>query len=108
MEVYYKDLISKEATLEDLVDNLALVVQGADELAESMGEGILEEHKAEIATRLQRLKWRCRNIRQQAINSAFETDKLVHEYPYSSIGLALAAGFGLAFVASRMLSRRRH
>ena len=37
MELYYRDLISKDASLEKLVDNLMLVVQGAEEFAEATG-----------------------------------------------------------------------
>jgi len=36
-ELYYKDLISEDASLEKLVDDLMLLVQGANELAEAAG-----------------------------------------------------------------------
>ena len=38
MEVYYKELISADASLDKLVDELTRVVQGADELAEALSQ----------------------------------------------------------------------
>lgn len=92
MELYYKDLISKDASLEKLVDNLMLVVQGVDEFAQAAGAGLSPEQKGEIATRLQRLKEGCRRIEQHAISSALAVEKVVRQYPYSSAGFAFAAG----------------
>ena len=51
MEVYYKDFISEETSLEKLVDDLARVVQGADELAQASGVHLPEEKRREITTR---------------------------------------------------------
>ena len=92
MEVYYKNLISKDASLEKLVDDLLQVVQGADELAQAAGERLPEEHKQEIASRLQRLKEGCNRARQHAIGSAQATDKLLRQYPYWLAGAAFAFG----------------
>ena len=103
MELYYKDLISKEASLEKLVDDLMLVVQGADELAQAAGANIGEVDKEEIASRLQRLKEGCQRLQRRAIASAHAADKLVRRYPYSTAGFAFA--FGL--LAARCFQRKR-
>jgi len=103
MELYYKDLISEEASLEDLVDNLMLVVQGAEEFAEAAGAGLAEEPKEELKTRLQQLKDGCRRIKQHAVASALTTDKVMRQYPYSSLGFAFAAGL----LAGLVVGRRR-
>ena len=102
MELYYKDLISEEASLEKLVDDLMLLVQGANEFAEAAGATLVAKPE-EIASRLQRLKEGCRRLRNQAVSSARATDKVLHDYPYSSIGFAFAAGLlvGLLFKRSR-------
>jgi ElaB/YqjD/DUF883 family membrane-anchored ribosome-binding protein len=92
MELYYKDLISKEASLEKLVDNLMLLVQGADEFAEAAGASLGDESKAEIRTRLQRIKEGCRQIKDQTVAGAQATDRLLRRYPYSSLGFAFAVG----------------
>jgi len=99
MEVYYKDLISKDATLEKLVDDLLQVVQGADELAQASPEHCKEE----ITSRLQRLKEGCNRVRQQAIDSAQATDKVLREYPYWVAG----AAFGLGLIAGAFIFRNR-
>lgn len=101
MEVYYKDLISKETSLEKLVDDLVLLVQGTDECAEGAGAALTTEQKQEITEKLHRIKESCRWIRRQAIGGAVATDKAVREYPYSSLGIA----FGTGLVAGGLIMR---
>ena len=101
MEVYYKDLISEDASLEALVDNLTRVVQGADEFAEAATEGAREPQKAEMRTRLERLKAACRRVKSQAMAGARAADKTLHEYPYSSLGFAFSCGLLAGTLAAR-------
>ncbi len=102
MELYYKDLISEDASLEKLVDNLMLVVQGVDEFAQVAGAGLTLEEKGEITSRLQRLKEGCRRLEKHAVASALAVRKVVRQYPYSSAGFAFAAGI----LAGRLLKKR--
>src|SRR5689334_13793016 len=103
MELYYKDLISEDASLEKLVDDLMMVVQGADEFVQAAGAALGGEQKQEITTRLQKLKESCRRIQGQAVDSALAMDKLLHQYPYSSVGFA----FALGLLAGGYIKRRR-
>jgi ElaB/YqjD/DUF883 family membrane-anchored ribosome-binding protein len=96
MEVYYKQLISKEASLEKLVDELTRVVQGADELAEAAGAHLTQEASKEMRSCLEQLKESCNRIKEHALAGAVATDKAVRRYPYSSIGIA----FGLGLVTA--------
>ena len=92
MELYYKDLISEDASLERLVDDLMLVVQGANEFAEAAGANLTQIKREEIHSRLQRLKESCHKIKEQAVAGAMATDKVVRDHPYSSLGFAFAFG----------------
>src|SRR5207245_2086939 len=92
MELYYKDLISEEASLEKLVDDLMLVVQGADEFVQAAGLALGQQPKAEIASRLERLRESCLRAKERAYAGARATDKLVRQHPYSSLGLAFTVG----------------
>ena len=103
MELYYKDLISEEASLDKLVDDLMLLVQGADEVADAAGARIVGLPKEEITTRLAKLKESCRRAKQDAVACARATDKLFRHYPYSSLGIAFASGM----LIGAMLNRRR-
>ena len=103
MELYYKDLISEDSSLEKLVDDLMLVVQGAEEFAQAAGANLNGPGKEEIRSRLARLKERCRNLKRQTVATALAADKVVRQYPYSGLGLA----FGLGLVAGALLIRRR-
>src|SRR5215471_5778835 len=103
MELYYKDLISEVASLEKLVDELLLVVQGAEGVAEIAGAALEPEQKHELTGRLQRLKEACGRLKTHARSSAIAADKVLRDYPYSSAGFAFA--FGL--LAGALLFRRR-
>ena len=103
MELYYKDLISEDASLEKLVDDLMMVVQGADEFAQAAGAALGGQATHEITTRLERLKENCRRIEKQAVDSALAVDKVLHQYPYSSVGFA----FALGLLAGGYIKRRR-
>ena len=103
MELYYKDLISKDSSLEKLVDDLMLVVQGADEFAQAAGAGLGELDKEEVTSGLRRLKLGYQSLRQHAITGALAADKLMRRYPYSTAGFAFAFGV----LAARLLRPRR-
>ena len=103
MELYYKDLISKDASLEKLVDDLMLLVQGANDFVEAAGAGLAPQPKEEVTNRLRQLKEGCRRLQQQALDSARATDKIVRKYPYSSFG----AAFALGLLAGTLIRSRR-
>ena len=103
MELYYKDLISTEGSLEKLVDDLMLVVQGVGAFAEAAGAYIPDAEYEELRTRLERLREGCRRIKQHAVDGAVATDKVLHRYPYSFTGFA----FGLGLLAGAIAKRYR-
>ena len=103
MELYYKDLISKDSSLEKLVDDLMLVVQGAKDFAEANGAHLEQGEKEELHTRLQQLKLSYQRVRQHAIEGALAADKLLRRYPYSTAGIAFAIGL----FAGGFLRRKR-
>ena len=102
MELYYKDLISKEASLEKLVDDLMLVVQGAEEYAQAAGVDLPGHKKEEIRSRLERLKDGCRRIAEHTQATAKAADKVVRRYPYSS----LVSAFVFGLLIGKILDRR--
>lgn len=99
MEVYFRELISEEASLEKLVSDLERIVQGADDFAKAIGVDITAYPRTEVALRLQRLKDRCRQLNHQIAAKARATNKLVHEKPYTFVAgallLGIVAGIGL-------------
>src|SRR6516165_10545877 len=92
MELYYKDLISKDSSLEKLVDDLMLVVQGAEEFAQAAGANLGELEKAEITSRLQQIKIGCQRLREHAVAGAAAADRVMRRYPYSAAGVAFVLG----------------
>jgi ElaB/YqjD/DUF883 family membrane-anchored ribosome-binding protein len=102
MELYYKNLISEEASLERLVDDLMLVVQGADEFTQTSGL-LSGPKKEEIRSHLEQLKEHCLELKHRALATAHATDKALRHHPYSSFGFA----FALGFIAAWLLKRQR-
>lgn len=100
MELYFKDLISKEESLEDLVENLMKVVQGAEEFVESNGAD-LKGSKEELINRLARLKERCHRLSEYAAGRARAADRAMRRHPYSSLGFAFAAGLVVGVLVAR-------
>ena len=105
MELYYKDLISKDASLDKLVEDLNRVVQGADEWAQKAGLDKQNPETREILTRLERLKENCRRVKEQAVAGAQATDKMMRRHPYSAAGIAF--GFGLIIAGAWCFYRSR-
>ncbi len=103
MELYYKDLISEDASLDKLVDDLMLVVQGASEIAEAAGSHLDPEQNAAIRSKIQAIKEGCNQIKDHAMSGMRATDKLLRRYPYSSIGFA----FGLGILTALTFQRGR-
>jgi ElaB/YqjD/DUF883 family membrane-anchored ribosome-binding protein len=103
MEVYFKELISKDTSLEKIVDDLERVVQGADNLAKSLGVNLADAPQSEIALRLRQLKERCLQIKLDLIETAQATDRLVHKNPYPFMGVAIVLGM---FIGARVGVRK--
>ena len=102
MELYYRDLISSDASLDKLVDDLMRVVQGANDLADAVGANLDPETRRELTTRLERLKGRCAQLRRQARKTAVAVDKVIHRHPYSSAGF----GFAIGVLVGALVRRR--
>lgn len=92
MEVYFKELISKEASLEKIVDDLERVVQGVDDFAKSIGPNVADYPHTEIAQRLQRIKQTCQRMNREIVSGAQATDRAVRANPYPFLWGALLVG----------------
>jgi ElaB/YqjD/DUF883 family membrane-anchored ribosome-binding protein len=92
MELYFKDLISEEASLEKLVDDLENVVQGADEFAHAVEGNLPAQSRDKVAGHLDRLKTHYRRLKEQTLTGARATDRLLRLHPYSFVGVAFAVG----------------
>jgi ElaB/YqjD/DUF883 family membrane-anchored ribosome-binding protein len=92
MEVYFKDLISKEKSVDQLVDDLSLVVQG---------ENLSEKSRAEINSLLERLKTSYQLWKNRTAVGAQATDKFLRQNPYAFIGGGIALGLIIGFAIRR-------
>ncbi len=101
MELYFKDLISKDASLEQLVDDLTRVVHGAEDLASTLDATFPPESRGEIDSRLVRLKDNCQRIRAAIITRVKDTDRALRASPYRSAGIAAFAGLALGLMLGK-------
>jgi ElaB/YqjD/DUF883 family membrane-anchored ribosome-binding protein len=105
MELYYKDLISEDTSLEKLVDDLMLAVQGTDKLIATAGNSLDPERKQEILSHLRRLQDYGMEIKRRAVATARQTDQILRRHPYPSIGVALVAGVFTGLLIQRALGK---
>ena len=105
MELYFKDLISKDASLEKLVDDLTWIVHGAEDLASTLAPQLPPESRAEINSRLDRLKDNCLHLRAVIVARAKKTDLALRASPYCAAGIAALAGFALGLTLGRRRQR---
>jgi ElaB/YqjD/DUF883 family membrane-anchored ribosome-binding protein len=103
MELYFKDLISEEASLEKLVDDLSRVVQGADDYALAVGANVSEHARDEVVGRLNSLKQNYLRLKQKTMSGACATDRLLRANPYSSLAITFALGL---IVGGKWLRKR--
>jgi ElaB/YqjD/DUF883 family membrane-anchored ribosome-binding protein len=94
MEVYFKDLISKEKSVDQLVDDLSLVVQG---------ENLSEKSRAEINSLLERLKNSYQLWKSRTAGGAYATDRFLRRNPYAFIG----GGIVLGLIVGLAIRRRK-
>ena len=94
MELYFKDLISSEASLEKLAEDLTL---GADDFAQSIGAGMSDQSREHVESCLDRLKGSCDRLKENAVAGAHATDRIVRENPYWTVGIAAAAALGIGW-----------
>lgn len=105
MELYFKDLISSEASLEKLVEDLSDVVQQeAHDFAQTVGHGMPDQWRIEIERRLDRLRESCRRLKENTIAGVQATDKIVRKNPYWSLGVVAAAALAVGWT----LGARKH
>jgi ElaB/YqjD/DUF883 family membrane-anchored ribosome-binding protein len=72
--------------------------------ADVTGEKVAEARKR-LAAALQRTKEIAARVRDKAVEGAKATDEAVHEHPYHAMGIALAVGALVGFLAARRCSR---
>jgi ElaB/YqjD/DUF883 family membrane-anchored ribosome-binding protein len=106
MELYFKDLISEEASLEKLVEDLSLLVHGADDYAKAVSAKLPEQSRVELANRLDGLKARCQRLKDQVVTGARATDRILRANPYASVGVGIGAGIGLGLLLGALFWRR--
>ena len=101
MEVFFKNLTAENASLEQLSEDVSLLLDHAEALAQASGANLSETSKAELESVLERVKTRGERIRQQARAGVRATDRFIRLYPYLSWGIV----FGLGVIVGALLKR---
>lgn len=93
-----------EISTEKLLRDLNTVVHDGEELlkagAHELGERGLAARER-LAAALEVAKATRRRLQERAVASAKATDRIVHEYPYQSIGIAFGVGMLLGIILNR-------
>jgi ElaB/YqjD/DUF883 family membrane-anchored ribosome-binding protein len=90
--------------MEHLLEDLKLIVEDGEQLLRATADNLTERGTAareRLAGALEVARETRRKLEEKAVAGARATDKLVHQYPYQSIGLAFSVGLLLGVLASR-------
>jgi ElaB/YqjD/DUF883 family membrane-anchored ribosome-binding protein len=91
-------------TRDRLIADLKVVVVDLEALLKELAGELGEKGKqlrARLATALESAKVSCAQLQDKAEAGAEAADKLVHEHPYTSIGIAFSAGMLLGVLVAR-------
>jgi ElaB/YqjD/DUF883 family membrane-anchored ribosome-binding protein len=103
METFFKNMTPEEGTAEKLLQDLRTLRADTEELFKATGGKIAEKSKAKFYTAMDRVKDSCHTIQDKAVASARRTDRFLHQYPYSGIGVA----FGVGLIVGVLIARPR-
>lgn len=98
------ELSEFQETKEQLIEDLKLVAEDAEELIRATG-GEVAEKTREIRERLKAVledaREACARLEDQAAAGVRATDRVIRDNPYASIGIALGAGFLIGCLLKR-------
>jgi ElaB/YqjD/DUF883 family membrane-anchored ribosome-binding protein len=99
---------SEAVTKEKLVRDVKEVISDAEALLKVSAEDLSEkakEARAKLSVRLEGAKARLKEVesvvREKAIAGAKETDRVIREHPYESIGVAFGVGLLIGILINR-------
>ena len=96
--------MNTEVNTGQIVKDLKTVAHDADELIKATAGELSEkarEARSRLTAALERAKQTCQGWEEKAVERAKATDKVIHEHPYQSIGVAFAVGILLGVLISR-------
>lgn len=99
-------MVSKriQVSTDRLIDDMKNVVTDSEILMREVGSELSDkakQAKTRLAVSLESAKATCGNLQQKAKQTAEVADQVVHDHPYTSIGIALAAGVVLGVLVAR-------
>ncbi|MEK7674362.1 MAG: DUF883 family protein [Verrucomicrobiota bacterium] len=93
-----------DVTREKLARDLKAVMRDAEELMNvtaSLADEKISEVRTRLAAALASAQVTCRRLEDSTVLAAKATDRVIREYPYQSIGLALGLGLLIGVLAGR-------
>jgi len=101
METYFSNMRAEDGTKERLLQDLKVLVNDAEELIKATAGQLVGKSQAEMSASVERLKAGSREIQSQIVFRAKQADKLVHDHPYPSIGIAFGLGLLIGVLVKR-------
>jgi len=93
-----------QVSTERLIDDMKNVVTDSEILMREVGSELSDkakQAKARLAVSLESAKAAYGSLQERAKHTAEAADQAVHNHPYTSIGIALAAGVVLGVLVAR-------
>lgn len=96
--------MSTNTNTDQIVKDLKTVARDAEELAKATAGEVSErarDARARLTAALETAKQTCQRWEEKSIEGAKATDKVIHEHPYPSMGVAFALGVLLGVLLTR-------
>jgi ElaB/YqjD/DUF883 family membrane-anchored ribosome-binding protein len=101
METYFYNMTAEEGTKEKLLQDLMVLLRDAEELIKATGENVGRKSREELMAALAKAKTTCQRVEKRAAAGAQSADRVIRDYPYSTMGLAFGLGLFIGILANR-------
>ena len=87
-----------------LATDLKRIVRASEDLLHTTKDAVgdkAEEVRERLTDAIEAAQRTCRDLEEKAIEGAKETDKIIRDHPYQSIGIALGVGVLIGVLVTR-------
>ena len=92
------------STTDKLATDLKRIVRASEELLHTTRDAVgetTEEVRERLTDALEATKRSCRDLEEKAVQGAKETDRIIRDHPYQTMGIAFGVGLLVGVLVTR-------
>jgi len=101
MEIFFKNITPEEDTAEKLLRDLKALKDDTEELFLATGSKIAEKSKQKFLSAVEKARAAAHEVQDQAASGLEATEKAIHRYPFSAVGVAFGLGLLIGVIVNR-------